>query len=229
MSTFKRLLLALLLFTCCHMGWAEEINNVPINLLPKYGLLPKPPEMLAADQMFIENVTKDAKGDRKAAAVAFAGIGWEYYRKGDRATAMRRFNQSWLLDPQNGFAVWGMAALESNAGHHDSAQKLFEEAETLVPESERLRCKVDHARMLGIASAQSHNPQQLEQALARFAEIYQIAPDFIENLQNWAITLYLHGNYAKAWEIIKLAEKTPKAKQLSQEFLHALEAKMPRP
>ena len=37
-----------------------------------------------------------------------ADRGWKYYESGDYATAMRRFNQAWLLDSDNAEAYWGM-------------------------------------------------------------------------------------------------------------------------
>ena len=38
--------------------------------------------------------------------------GWDLIRRGDLDTAMRRFNQAWLLCPENPQALWGMAIVE---------------------------------------------------------------------------------------------------------------------
>jgi len=41
-----------------------------------------------------------------------AGRGWEFLLKGDLETAIRRFNQSWSMDPTNASALWGMAIVQ---------------------------------------------------------------------------------------------------------------------
>ena len=41
---------------------------------------------------------EDYHGDRKKASDDMAVRGWQYLRAGDHSDAMRRFNQSWLLN-----------------------------------------------------------------------------------------------------------------------------------
>jgi len=49
-------------------------------------------------------------------------LGWQYFfSKHDIATAMKRFNQAWLLDPDNGNAFHGFAVLVM-ARDNDAAQ-----------------------------------------------------------------------------------------------------------
>jgi hypothetical protein len=69
----------------------------------------------------------------------------------------------------------------------------------------------------------------VREALGRFAQLHEKAPQHILNLQNWAITLYLVGDYAGAWRKIVLAEATPRHAELDPKFLAALQSKMPRP
>ena len=51
----------------------------------------------------------------------------------------------------------------------------------------------------------------------------------MNNLQNWAMTLYYTGDYAQAWRKIKQAEATPRGAELDQQFIALLQTKMPRP
>ena len=94
---------------------------VPSNEQPMFGNQPKTPDMVAADEAFIAAVAKRgltrAQGSDKSVQ-----LGWQYFfAKHDTATAMKRFNQAWLLDPDNGNAFHGFAVLVM-ARDHDAAQ-----------------------------------------------------------------------------------------------------------
>src|ERR1041385_6444292 len=94
---------------------------VPNNEQPMFGGQPKTPEMVAADEAFIAAVAKRgftrAQGSDKSVQ-----LGWQYFfDKHDIATAMKRFNQAWLLDPDNGDAFHGFAVLVMERDH-DAAQ-----------------------------------------------------------------------------------------------------------
>ncbi|MDR2165844.1 MAG: tetratricopeptide repeat protein [Zoogloeaceae bacterium] len=198
-----------------------------INLQPKYGLLPKNSAQQAADAKFIADIDNQLQGDRKKGAEYIAGRGWQFLRQGKPEDAMRRFNQAWLLDHTNGNALWGMAVLQANSGKFDESLKLLAEAKDFI--GDNIDFAVDHAKILGMASVEAKNEKLLQEALARFAHLHKKAPQHTLNLQNWAMTLYYVGNYARAWEIIKLAEATPRHADLDPEFLAHLQSKMPRP
>jgi len=104
----------------------------PINERPMYGGLKKTPEMQRADQKFISAIK--AKGlSREEGAELTADRGWQLMRKGDHKTAMKRFNQAWLLDPRNGSAYWGMAAVVTDReGNMERADDLFKRALVIV-------------------------------------------------------------------------------------------------
>jgi tetratricopeptide (TPR) repeat protein len=198
-----------------------------INLLPKYGLLPKNDTQKKADAKFLEAMDKEYKGNRKKAAEDVALMGWQFLREGNGQDAMKRFNQAWLLDSSNGSALWGMAAIEATIGESEESLKLFAEAEHSI--GDNINFSVDYAKVMGFAGAQAKNEARLKDAFAHFARIYEKAPKNALNLGNWANTLFLVGNYAEAWEKVKLAEKTPEGRELDPSFLKALQSKMPRP
>ena len=196
------------------------------NLLPKYGSLPKTEWQKEADAAFISATDQEYHGDRKSSGDS-AARGWQYLIAGDRDDAMRRFNQAWLLDKQNGIALWGMAAIEADSGRLDESLKLFAEAEKFV--GNELNFSVDHARAIGVAGAERNDAALLKDALDRFERIYRKAPQNARNLKNWATTLFSVGRYSEAWEKVRLAEATPNKGNLDPHFLEALEAHMPRP
>jgi tetratricopeptide (TPR) repeat protein len=140
---------------------------------------------------------------------------------------MRRFNQAWLLNPENGVALWGMAAVESDWGKVDESLKLFAEAEKF--EGGDINFMVDFARSVAVAGVARKDDALLKEAFDRFQSIYAKAPQNTRNLQNWAIALFGAGKYSDAWAKVKLAEATPDRNQLDPRFVAALESRMPRP
>jgi tetratricopeptide (TPR) repeat protein len=224
MSIFRALLLAFLLSA----GLASQPASAQdMNLQPKYGSLTKNDAQKAADAKFIASIDDYYKGDRKKGAEDVSSRGWQFLRQGNPFDAMKRFNQAWLLDNTNGNALWGMAAIQAGSGRIDEALKLFAEAEAFVGND--IDFSVDYAKVLGIAGAQTKNEALLDDAFARFARLYEQAPKHTLNLQNWAITLFYVGDYAEAWQTVKLAEATPRRAELDPRFLAALQSKMPRP
>lgn len=197
------------------------------NLLPKYGELPRLEWQKAADEAFLRATDEEYHGDRKKASSDTALRGWQYLVVGDHDNAMRRFNQAWLLDPNNGTALWGMAAVVADAGQLDKSLKLFAEAEKSV--GDQANFSIDYARVVGMAGVATKDEALLTDAFDRYARIYAKAPMNVRNLQNWAVTLYGVGKYSDAWEKIKLAESTPDRDRLDRKFLKSLESSMPRP
>lgn len=218
-----RPLLLTVLFTMSMQAFAED----NINLLPKYGLLPKNAMQKAADAEFLASVDEAYKGNRKQAAELAAIRGWEFFRKGDMSQAMKRFNQAWLLDANNGQAIWGMAAIQGQAGKMTESFKLFAEAEALLGDD--LDFAVDYVKTVSYVAARTQNSALLAKCYDRYAQLYQKAPEHTLNLQNWAITLYHAGDYAGAWDKLKLAEATKRRAEIDPTFVAALEKKMPRP
>jgi len=195
-----------------------------MNLLPKYGSQPKSDALKASDAVFISGMDEEYHGDRAKASMYMAMRGWQFLAAGDFDTAMRRFNQAWLLNHSNGTALWGMGAYEAHSGKLDESLKLFAEAEPLI--GDQINFSVDYAKTMGLAGVSLKNDPMLKDAFARF---YQKAPDNVLNLQNWAITLYGKGNYSEAWAKVKLAEATPNKNQLDPRFIADLQSHMPRP
>jgi tetratricopeptide (TPR) repeat protein len=89
-------------FTCC--GQADCPKD--INTLPMYGHVKKCKEQLDSDKDFLTQCDKEFK-NRKEAAQFHVDKGWEYFYKNQFETAMKRFNQAWLLDSLNADIFWG--------------------------------------------------------------------------------------------------------------------------
>ena len=82
----------------------------PPNEQPMFGNQPKTAEIMNADAQYIASTQK--YGTRAQVSDKSVQLGWQYFfDKKDVATAMKRFNQAWLLDPDNGDAFHGFAIL----------------------------------------------------------------------------------------------------------------------
>jgi tetratricopeptide (TPR) repeat protein len=224
MLIFRTLVLAFLVSSGLTL---QPATAQDMNLQPKYGSLSKNDAQKAADTKFIASVDDYYKGDRKKGSEEASRRGWQFLRQGNSLEAMKRFNQAWLLDNANGNALWGMAAIQAGSGKIDESLKLFDEAEGFVGND--IDFSVDYAKALGVAGAQAKNETLLKDAFARFARLYEKAPQHTLNLQNWAITSFYVGKYVDAWKAVKLAEATPRRAELDPGFLAALQSKMPRP
>ena len=195
-----------------------------ISLLPKYGSQQKTEPQKAADASFLTTIDQTYSGNREKAAADLASKGWELMRSGDATNAMRRFNQSWLTSSNNGNALWGMAVIQARTGKPSEAMKLFAEAESTLGDD--LDFSTDYAKAVGVTGVATKDPALVGDSYKRFSRIYEKAPQHTANLQNWAITLYMTGNYAEAWKKIQLAEATSRASELDPRFIAALKAKL---
>lgn len=221
----KRIVYVLLttsLILCANLTHADDRN-----LLPKYGNLPKADWQKAADGAYIKATDEEYHGDRKKASMDTAMEGWRYLAGGDLEDAMRRFNQSWLLNNKNGTALWGMAAVETEWEKYDDCLKLFAEAEKYV--GTEINFSVDYSRAVGVAGVKRKDDALINDALNRYERIYQKAPQNGRNLKNWAMTLFGVGKYSEAWAKVKLAESAQDKGHFDPSFLADLQSHMPRP
>jgi hypothetical protein len=111
----------------------------PINELPMYGEYEKTEWQKDANEQFFATVLPRFDADREAAAEYFARIGWNFYYEGKQSAAIKRFNQAWLLHPDNQNALWGFAAISRERDKTNSAIGFYELALENGPENPKLR------------------------------------------------------------------------------------------
>ena len=100
-------------------GCASTVGG-DISLLPMYGGVEKTEKQKQADEIYLK--TMDANfNDRRAASESAAKAGWGFLRRGDWKTAMRRFNQAWLLNPDYYEAYGGFAVILDQQGNFQDA------------------------------------------------------------------------------------------------------------
>jgi tetratricopeptide (TPR) repeat protein len=227
------LIITAVVLTTCSAAAVAQGGKLPLNLIPMYGYpdIEKPEALKKVDEEFIRNVVDG--GSREEASRRFAGEAWNLFRKGDGANAMRRFNQAWLLNPDNYQPYWGFGALLFAQKRPSEAVVHYEKALSLISEaSEKPRLLSDVGRaysMLGFAESDPAKSGDLfAKSHALFGEAIKLDPQYANAYRNWAMSLYVQENYKMAWEIVR------KSRELNREvfppgFIDALSKKLPEP
>lgn len=100
--------------------WVREMGAIwlnsggtrghPPNQVPMFGGVRKNEAMIASDKAFLAKARELAASDAEAVEMSIV-LGFRYFSKRDMATAMKRFNQAWLIDPQRGDIYHGFARI----------------------------------------------------------------------------------------------------------------------
>ena len=104
-----------------------------IDSIPMYGqpAIPRPDNLKKADEDFIKEAVAGL-GSREAASKAWFAQGEEYMQRRDLDYAMRRYNQSWLLNPGNYQPYWGFGRVMLERGKFEEAIQHLDKAKSLV-------------------------------------------------------------------------------------------------
>ncbi len=234
---YKNILLSIMtaiILLVCISAYGQKIDNPPINLIPMYGYpnIEKSVVQKKADEDFIRTVIGNS-GSRENASKEFAAEGWRYRSKGDAANAMRRFNQSWLLNPNYYQPYWGFGALLLAQRKAAEAATHYEKALSLIDDDgEKTRLLTDAARAYSIqgstATAKMKSGEFFGKANSLFREALELDPQYGNAYRAWALSLYMEGNYIKAWDMVKKLRGLG-GRDLPSGFIDALSRKMPEP
>ncbi len=210
-----------------------EADKLPINLIPMYGYpdIEKSEEQKKADKKFIRTVVANS-GTREEGSKMFAAEAWRNLGKGDAANAMRRFNQSWLLNPKGYLPYWGFGALLLAQGKATKAVTHFEKALSLINEDgEKPRLLTDTARAYSIQGSRTTDSTKSKKSFGKanslFSEAIRLDPQYANAYYAWALSFYIQGNYKKAWDMVKKSRGL--GRDINPKFIDALSRKMPEP
>jgi len=218
---------ALLLALCATLALAAPVVD---NTLPFFGGGERTPAQQDADKTFVEEMTKLA-GSREAAAEDAMLRGWALLKKGDAITAMKRFNQAWLLTPNSPDVLWGYAAALTQQQKFDEALLLFERANQLKPRDPGLLADYGYACIWKGASGEQTPDQRnvhFSRALLLLQQAESLQPKNPMIYNNRAIVRFFQARYAEAWHEVARAEAIAPG-SVDPKFQRDLSARMPRP
>lgn len=219
--------LALTLAIGCGSG---EPPGEPLSELPLYGGEEHGGhELTPWDRTFIANVTR-AAGSREKAAQGVLDLGWQAVRERDPRRAIRRFNQAWLLTPDDPEVFWGLGVALGGKGDIDGAIRYIERATATGPNGAPILCDLAFAY---IVRAQEHRGEpavhdaSLERARGLLDQAQDADPGYEVVFSNRALAAFEAGDYDTAWNQVREAMKTG-GQSLDPRFIHALSARSPR-
>ncbi len=208
-------------------------GQIPIDQVPMYGGMDRSriPELKAGDDKLIADTTNHY-GTREKASAAFVNNGFAYYQRDDLANAMRRFNQAWLLNPQNPEVYAGFGSVLHDQGKNCEAMQMMEKAIALNPPAFQ-GIFPDAARLIALCavSDKSLTSEPKLKLFERSESLYKKAEEIEPNKRyvygSWATAYYWRGQYSDAWAMVakeRAAGGTP-----NEKFLGLLREKMPEP
>ncbi len=161
----------------------------PINEQPFYGFAEKTPEQRALDERFVTTLT-DGLGTRQRAFDDAATRAWRAIYMGNMSEAARRFNQAFLLAPEQSGLYHGYAVVvQMRFNDAEYAEELFKIARKQPNPLKTLNA--DYGRFLLMVRRPRDAQPVLEQAVID-------APDFGDAWSNLAFARIQNGDRVAA-------------------------------
>lgn len=224
------LFVAALVTTSCATDDVARIDNIAMYGQPA---IPRPDFLKTGDEEFIKQAVAGF-GSREAASRAWWAQGERFMNQGNLDYAMRRYNQSWLLNPNNYQPYWGFARVMSERDKLDEAIEYFEKAKQLCDDSyQRIALLSDLGTTYSYKAAslppekQTERARYFEQANLQFAESTKLDSTYSNSWLRWSQSLYRETKYADAWEKLKKARSH--GARNTEAFAGRLREKMPEP
>jgi tetratricopeptide (TPR) repeat protein len=226
-------LLILASFWFCPVALSAR-QEIDPDILPMFGQpnVKRPEPMKQADEAFIKDAVARF-GSRSAASIFAVVQGWGNLRSGNLSTALRRFNEGWLLSPYNAGVFWGFGAILSRQGKLLDAIEQLETARDLgladAKQLVQLLSDIGAVRSAYAASLpfnrELERAHQFSAANQRFVESLEIDPEYAPSWREWAISLYDQQRYAEAFIKVARAQEL-KAESFPADFLRKLNSKI---
>jgi Tfp pilus assembly protein PilF len=176
----------------------KRTYSAPVNEQPFFGFAAKSPEEKAADEKFVDAIV-GATGSREKAFDETTLRGWRAINTGKIKEAAVRFNQAFLISPEQSRVYHGFAVVsQARFNDLDAADELFRTA--LDRPNPVKALKADYGRFLLVAKRPRDAQSVLEQAVKE-------APDFGDAWTNLAWARFQNGDAAAACAAAEEAAK----------------------
>jgi len=190
--------------------WQELANN-DINLQPEFGDLEKNESQIKADNDFIEEILKhyDNKQD---ASKKMTELGFQYiYERRDLQTAMKRFNQAYLLEPKNADIYYGYGTIYFNLGAMESAREQFDKGLLINPNHSKMLTDYGTTYLGDYYNLVNTNPEKatenLNNSVKYLEKAYSIDEKNSDTIYKLSIINMYLGDCKKANKYLDKADK----------------------
>lgn len=209
----------------------EKVGNDTIdNTLPMYGETDvltygktgKTESHLRADQKFIEDAVKKY-GSLDSASKVHVTLGWIYLQRGDTATAMKRFNQAWLLNPENADCYWAFGIVTGMRGDDDEAAKLLRRGWKFNKKHRDINLNLAFACMKQFVRDKPVNVMHAREATIYLEQIVDDNPNDTVAIGRLAVASFHAGNVWRAKECVHHFEELTK-QPFDSSYVNAINA-----
>jgi tetratricopeptide (TPR) repeat protein len=188
----------------CVSTQGPRIDNIPMYGQPE---IQRQEPHKAADNAFVEEVSKKFKS-RKEASKVWWHEGERFMNEKNYDFAMRRYNQSWLLDPSNYQPYWGFARVKVATRNYNEAFEYFNKSLDLIDDDYE-----KPALLADLAVAYHNKAGKLEKnereeinkyynlANTYFEKAVESDPEYNNAWINWSQSLLNQEKYTEALNI----------------------------
>lgn len=208
-------------------------TKTPIDQIPMYGGMDRNsvPRLKEGDEKFIADVTK-VFGGREAAAQAWIERGFRLYNQNDYKKAMQRFNQAWLLDPNNPDVFFGFGVVLHDKGQNCEAKDMLGKARNMGMEDAGFLADLGRVYTLCAVEEKSGDEKTtlLQESISLYQEALRKAPHDRARAyvySSFSSAYFWRENYPKAWEMVHKAESLGGG--VPKKFRKMLKKKMKEP
>lgn len=194
-----------------YLKWVTLANEDP-SLQPEYGNIQKDEEQKEADKKFVHELLGEYNGDKKLAGDKMIELGFQYlYQKRDLVTAMRRFNQAFLVNPKNADLYYGFGTVYFNLGAMDEARKQYDTGLEIEPK--HFEILTDYGTTyLGEYynnpnSKNEQSEEKLNLALSKLKESYQVNPNYASTTYKLSIVHLLKNDCLNSEKFLDITEE----------------------
>lgn len=227
--------LLLLTLAAAPVPGLSQTETMRVDNLPMYGQpdVERPEHLKELDGHFIANAVKTF-GSREKASRNWYAQGEAFLRKGDTDFAMRRYNQSWLLDPDNYQPYWGFGRVLLGRKDCDGAIRQFARARELMGnDPQKTALLSDYGVAYGYCTTlippwqPEVRKKYHENAVRLFAESTQLNPSYAVAWFRWSQALLEQGHAKEAWEKVQKARSA--GYPVPADYLARLRSRIPEP
>lgn len=192
-------------------SWTEMAEK-DVSLQPEYGNVERTEKQKESDIKFRKEILDHYKGDTIASSKKMSDLGFTYlYDKRDFVTAMRRFNQAHMLNPENSNAYYGFGTIYFNLGAMDKAREQYDKGLEIDPKHSAMLTDYG-TTYLGdyynsIEKGQNNSTEILEKSHALLLKSYEVNKKDSNTIYKLSIVKMYLGGCKEAKSLLKKAKK----------------------
>jgi len=161
-----------------------------------YGNIPPTAKMQKINEDFIKSV--EIEGSREDGAKRAVVVAWSYFSKGDLKTAMKRFNQAWLLNPNDPEIYFGFGCIAGKKNNFKEEIEMYTRA---------IGIDSNYAFAYSNRGLTYYHKGDTKKAIADFTKVMEIEPNFAQSYNDRAACYAMQGEFDKSWSDLQKAQE----------------------